>query len=123
MWLALFLTLLVLVVCLIFLKFPLYLAYIAGLTVVTFSFYGYDKIQAKRSAGRVPELVLHWLAILGGCLGGIAGQWLFRHKTRKPLFHIILWSSLVVHVIVLVIFSRYLLTYNLDDLLTSLKLK
>ena len=120
-WLALVLTLVVIAV-LVLLKFPLYLAFMTGLNAVTFSFYGYDKIQAKRDGGRVPELVLHWLAVLGGAPGGIAGQWLFRHKIRKPIFHIVLWSSFILHLIVFVFFNRVLLSYNYTDLLTSFKL-
>lgn len=107
-WLALGLTL-ALAAVLFFLKLPLYLAYIAGVSGVTFSFYGYDKIQAKRKAGRVPELVLHGLAVIGGAPGGLAGQWLFQHKTRKPIFHLILWLSLLAHLIILVVFYQFLL--------------
>jgi uncharacterized membrane protein YsdA (DUF1294 family) len=106
-WLAVALTL-VLAAFLFFLKFPLYPAYLASISGVTFGFYGYDKIQAKRKGGRVPELVLHGLAVLGGAAGGLAGQWLFQHKTRKPLFHIVLWLSLLGHLIVFVVFYQLL---------------
>ena len=119
-WLALVLTLIV-VAALLYIKFPVYLAYLIGLNAVTFSFYGYDKLQAKRQAGRVPELVLHWLAVLGGPIGGLAGQWLFHHKTSKPIFHIVLWASLVVHLAVFFFFSHFLLTTNLTDLFGLLK--
>ena len=110
--LALVLTLVV-VAALILVKFPVYLAYLAGLTAVTFSFYGFDKFQAKRDGGRVPELVLHWLAILGGAAGGLAGQWLFHHKLRKPIFHIILWASLIAHLLVFFFFNKVLLDFHL----------
>lgn len=110
--LALVLTLVV-VAALIYMKSPVYLAYLAGLNAVTFSFYGFDKVQAKRDGGRVPELVLHWLAILGGAVGGLAGQWLFHHKTRKPIFHIVLWSSLIVHLLIFALFYKTLLDFHL----------
>jgi uncharacterized membrane protein YsdA (DUF1294 family) len=110
--LALALTL-VLAALFLILKFPVYQAYIAGVNLVTFGYYGYDKIQAKRGAGRVPELVLHFLALAGGAAGGIAGQWLFHHKLRKPLFHIILWLSLLGHLLVFVIFQQTLLMVHL----------
>jgi uncharacterized membrane protein YsdA (DUF1294 family) len=97
-----------------FLRFPLYLAYMIGLNIVTFGCYGYDKYQAIHKAWRVPEFVLHFLAIIGGALGGITGQWFFNHKTRKQNFHIVLWSSFMVHIAILVLLSRYLLTYYID---------
>ena len=117
-WLALVLTLVV-VAGLLYLKSPVYLAYLAGLNAVTFSFYGFDKYQARRDGGRVPELVLHWLAILGGAVGGLAGQWLFHHKIRKQIFHIILWSSLVVHLLIFAFFAKTLLTFNYNDLIAA----
>jgi uncharacterized membrane protein YsdA (DUF1294 family) len=105
--LALALTI-ILVAGLIFIKFPAYLAYLAGLNIVTFAFYAFDKIQAKRGAGRVPELVLHLLAVAGGAIGGLAGQWLLHHKTHKPVFHIVLWASLIVHIAIFAFFHQIL---------------
>src|SRR4051794_200419 len=98
-----------LVAGLIFLKYPIYVAYLAGINIVTFAFYAFDKIQAKRSAGRVPELVLHLLAVAGGAVGGLAGQWLLHHKTRKPVFHIVLWTSLIIHLVIFALFHQVLL--------------
>jgi uncharacterized membrane protein YsdA (DUF1294 family) len=94
------------------LKLPLYLAFIIAVNIVTFGLYVFDKRRAKRNGRRVPELILHYLAIAGGALGGLAGQWLLRHKTRKPDFHIVLWLSLLVHLIIFAIFHRFLLTYT-----------
>ncbi len=100
---------LILVAGLGFLKSPPYLAYLTGINIVTFAFYAFDKIQAKRSAGRVPELVLHLLAVAGGAIGGLAGQWLLRHKIRKPVFHIVLWVSLLAHLAIFALFHQVLL--------------
>lgn len=47
---------------------------------------GADKFRAKRQKRRIPEARLFLLAILGGSLGGIAGMYLFRHKTRHKSF-------------------------------------
>lgn len=91
------------------LKLPLYVAFIIAINVVTFGLYAFDKSRAQRDGRRVPELILHILAGAGGAVGGLAGQWLLNHKTRKPLFHIVLWSSLLVHVLIFVIFQRFLL--------------
>ena len=67
-----------------------YLAWILAWSVVTFAFYGYDKHQAIAQGLRVPEIVLHLLALIGGFLGGWAGRAYFRHKTRKTVFLVVL---------------------------------
>lgn len=67
-----------------------YLAWMLAWSVITFAFYGYDKHQAMAQRLRVPEIILHLLALIGGFLGGWAGRAYFHHKTRKPAFLIVL---------------------------------
>lgn len=67
-----------------------------AINVVTMAYYGYDKFQARRGGRRIPEVVLHALAILGGSLGAFAGQQLFRHKTVKGSFRIVFWFIVIV---------------------------
>jgi uncharacterized membrane protein YsdA (DUF1294 family) len=57
---------------------------------VTFAYYGFDKRQAGRGGWRVPESILHLLAVTGGFLGGWGGMVYFRHKTQKPVFKVVL---------------------------------
>jgi len=64
-------------------------AYLLGVSVTTFLFYGYDKRQALKKGWRVPEAVLHILALSGGTPGAFLGQILSRHKTRKPRFKVV----------------------------------
>ena len=61
-------------------------AYLLSISVTTFLFYGYDKRQSLKNSWRVPEAVLHMLALSGGTPGAFVGQILFRHKTRKLRF-------------------------------------
>lgn len=64
----------------------------AGLNLLSFGLYGWDKRQAQGGGRRVPERRL-WLALLaGGWIGGWLGMWTFRHKTRKASF---LWPALL----------------------------
>jgi uncharacterized membrane protein YsdA (DUF1294 family) len=65
----------------------LYLIWLAILSVVTFFLYGFDKAHSKTDGWRVPEVVLHGLALAGGFIGGWAGRSIFRHKTRKGFFY------------------------------------
>jgi uncharacterized membrane protein YsdA (DUF1294 family) len=61
-------------------------AYVVGVNAATFLLYAYDKAVAGRGRLRVPEAVLHALAIVGGTFGGLIGQRLFRHKISKASF-------------------------------------
>ncbi|NLL36023.1 MAG: DUF1294 domain-containing protein [Fretibacterium sp.] len=80
----------------ILLRFP-YPLTLLSLSLVAFSFYGYDKFQSSRSGGRIPEAVLHALALLGGFPGAWAGRTLFRHKTTKPVFGVIMILAALLH--------------------------
>ena len=57
-----------------------------------------DKKNAICKGPRVPEMVLLSIALLGGSLGALIGMFLFRHKTRKPLFSLGLPLILLVHI-------------------------
>ena len=78
-------------------KISFYPLWLLSLSIIAFLFYAYDKIQSKRDAGRVPELVLHCLALAGGFPGAWAGRTLFHHKTAKPFFTVILTLSFLLH--------------------------
>ncbi len=45
-----------------------------------------DKNLARRHRRRIPEALLLAFAACFGSLGVLAGMYLCRHKTRKPLF-------------------------------------
>jgi uncharacterized membrane protein YsdA (DUF1294 family) len=66
-----------------------------------FVLYGIDKGQARllqeKARNRVPENLLHLMALLGGFIGGWAGMLVFRHKIRKPIFWVVLTISTVLH--------------------------
>ena len=71
------------------LQVSLVYAFLIGISVITFVFYGYDKRRAVKNKSRVPEVILHMLALLGGTPGALLGQLLFRHKTKKLKFRIV----------------------------------
>ena len=83
-----------------------YLGWLLVASLATFVLYGVDKAQAKRDGLRVPENLLHLLALVGGFPGGFAGRAAFRHKTRKRAFAWVLWISLVIHVGVVLVLLR-----------------
>lgn len=63
--------------------------YLIAVSVITFLFYGFDKYQARQNGTRIPEAVLHLLALAGGTIGALLGQILFRHKTKKWQFRLV----------------------------------
>ena len=67
-----------------------YIDWLIGWSIAAFLLYGIDKAQAKRGGWRVPENVLHLVALIGGFVGGWLGMFFFRHKTQKPVFKVVL---------------------------------
>ncbi len=85
---------------------PLY-AYLGGVNVATLLFYGYDKRQAVVGRTRVPEVVLHAAALLGGSPGALAGQMLFRHKTQKRRFKMVFAAIVLVQIVAVYAYWRF----------------
>lgn len=79
------------------------LSWLLGLGLTTFAVYGWDKARAKTGGWRVPETTLHVLALAGGVVGAWAGRAVFRHKTRKREFTVVLTIATVAWVAVLVV--------------------
>lgn len=61
-------------------------AYLLAINIGTFALYAYDKSVAGGMRLRVPEVVLHVLALLGGTPAAFIGQQALRHKTIKGSF-------------------------------------
>ncbi|OQA47622.1 MAG: Cold shock protein CspA [Chloroflexi bacterium ADurb.Bin325] len=72
-----------------------------ALSMATFGLYGWDKARAGATGTRVPELVLHLLAALGGTPGAFLGMCTFRHKVSDRRFQAIFWLIVAAQVGVL----------------------
>lgn len=59
-----------------------------------------DKRKAKKGKRRIPEKTLFILVALGGGIGGIAGMYTFRHKTKKTRFVVGFPAILIFEIIV-----------------------
>lgn len=68
------------------------------MSLASLSLYGLDKSAAGQGARRVPEKVLHLSDLLGGWPGGLAGQSIFRHKTRKASFQAVFWVTILLNI-------------------------
>lgn len=80
------------------------LIYILIINVITFFMMWFDKHEAKIGDWRVPERTLFLLVLLGGGIGGIAGMYVFRHKTRKWYFKIGFPAILIIQIICMIYF-------------------
>jgi uncharacterized membrane protein YsdA (DUF1294 family) len=68
---------------------------------VSFGVYGFDKRAARRGDWRVSEAALHGIDLICGIAGGLIGQAVFRHKTRKEPFVVLTALIAVGHIAVL----------------------
>ena len=74
-----------------------YFVLLAIASFITFCMYGIDKTQSKIGGKRIPEIVFHFAALLGGFPGGWIGRAIFRHKTQKWIFTFVLIASTFLH--------------------------
>jgi uncharacterized membrane protein YsdA (DUF1294 family) len=81
-----------------------YWIWLALTSIITFMLYGFDKTQSIKRGWRVPEAVLHVLALSGGFPGGWVGRSVFRHKTKKGFFLFILIISSLIHIALIYLF-------------------
>ncbi|EOT47676.1 MULTISPECIES: DUF1294 domain-containing protein [Enterococcus] len=63
-------------------------SYLLVLNLWLFFLMGYDKAQAKKHKFRIRERTLLLIGLFGGGLGGLVGQTVFHHKTKKPRFFV-----------------------------------
>lgn len=57
--------------------------------IIAFLAFVLDKLFAKWERRRIPEYVLLLLGLCGGATGGYIAMRIFRHKTRKLLFYVL----------------------------------
>lgn len=80
--------------------------YIIGFNVIVFFAYGIDKAAAYFNMRncRIPENVLLLGGLIGGWIGAICGQQLFRHKTREQPFQTLFIVTIVLHTVLMAIY-------------------
>ena len=76
--------------------------YLLVINLIAFLAMGLDKWKAKRDAWRIPEQTLISLVLLGGGIGGIAGMYTFRHKTKKARFFVGFPVILIVEIAIVI---------------------
>lgn len=87
---------------------------ISVMSLITFFLFGADKRKAVHHWKRIPERTLLLLCALFGALGGLLAMLLFRHKTRKWKFRILVPVLGVVQLFIAV-FLVYVSAYYYAD--------
>lgn len=79
--------------------------YLVMINIITFLTMWIDKRKAKYGKWRISENTLLLLVVLGGGIGGIAGMYIFRHKTQKAKFVIGFPVILICEIILAILIS------------------
>lgn len=84
-------------------------AWLIGVNVSAAAAYAYDKNAARGDKLRVPEMILHLLALSGGSPAALIAQRVLRHKTVKTRFQVVFWLIVAIQIaaVVLCLRSRY----------------
>lgn len=79
-----------------------YIIFLVLFSLIAFLMYGKDKKMSKNGTEvRVKEKTLLSLAAFGGAIGAFAGRLVFRHKTDKGYFSLVIYFSLLIQIAVL----------------------
>lgn len=82
---------------------------VAGVwNAIVFAMYGIDKLRAIKGQWRISERTLLLSCFLMGGAGGIAGMYIWRHKTRHWKFRILVPLSVICNAAVLYMMYKYI---------------
>lgn len=76
------------------------------LSLMSFACYGWDKYCAMNDRWRVPERTLIFWDLVGGWGGGLIGQKVFSHKTRKASYQGMFWAAVGANIFALIVAWR-----------------
>lgn len=74
------------------------IVYFLSINIVTFFYFGWDKMRATLNKRRVSEKMLWILTFIGGSAGAILAMHFFRHKTKKLPFQAVLAVILAIQI-------------------------
>ena len=80
-------------------------AYVVAANLTAVMAMAWDKECARNGTWRIPERGLLALALIGGSIGVIAGQRIFRHKTQKETFRTYLRMIVIIQFAVLILLA------------------
>ena len=74
------------------------LLFIGGINFLSFALMGWDKYSAIKNNWRISEENLLGIAFLGGAFGIYLGMLIFRHKTKKKQFQILVPLYMIINI-------------------------
>ena len=69
------------------------------INIISFILFGLDKFLAIKHKNRISEHTLILISFLGGSIGSLLGMKLFRHKTKKPKFYILIPLFIIINIL------------------------
>ena len=75
--------------------------YLLGINIISMITFYIDKRKAIKKKYRVSEKTLIALSLIGGCYGSLIGMYLFRHKTKRLKFKILVPILCIIWLILL----------------------
>ena len=101
LWIAVILAIGIALLTYIKLRLAWWTAYLIGLNIATICIYLYDKGASSREMLRVPEKLLHGMALFGGSPAALLSQAAFRHKTIKRSFRRWFWGIIILQIAII----------------------
>lgn len=83
--------------------FYIYLSLMVIMSIISFTLYGVDKKKAIKGKERIKEKTLLFYTIFNGAIGAFFARFVFRHKTEKKYFSLIIFAGLFIQVLGLAI--------------------
>lgn len=93
-----------------FISLPVAVFYLI-LSCLLLTLYRFDKRTAQNDGRRLPDIILHLIAFIGGWPGGLIAQLRYRHHNASIRFIRIFWTTAVLNVI----FTYLFLVHWLDN--------
>jgi uncharacterized membrane protein YsdA (DUF1294 family) len=90
-----------------------WLSLLGASSIMTFIAMGIDKFQAIQKGKRLSERSLYLMTFLGGSIGMLIGMYVFRHKSNKQSFQLVVAFVVLVQLLL----SYYLFKNDLTILL------
>lgn len=84
----------------------IYILYIILLSIITFIMFYIDKKKAINNKRRIKESTLLFLSFIGGAIGAYFSRILYRHKTKKIYFSIIIYTFILIHILIFILIYR-----------------
>lgn len=77
----------------------LIIGYFLLINIIALALFRIDKSKAIKGRSRISEFTLLFSSLIGGAMGGVLGMKLFRHKTKKTGFRVIIYFCLLINIL------------------------